>query len=128
MTAAAHYGTARDVLEKARRERTRLAVALSRSELTEAADHFFNLTVSVLAVSDWIEKTAPPHSNAASTFVRTDPAIRQEVGRAYRRAGEIYQMLGQAAQAEGCHENPRPASLVRRPLQGSGVRRNPFAP
>jgi len=75
MSAALHFRTARVVLDKARRERDRLAETLDRRDLVAAADHLFNLAVTVLAVRDWVKKTAPQHRAAAATLVDREPAM-----------------------------------------------------
>ena len=79
MTAALELRTARDVLEKARRERERYANALGDRDRVAAADHLFNLAVTILAVRDWIGKTAPQHKLDARKYVRREPAIARLV-------------------------------------------------
>lgn len=69
MTAALHFRQAGEVLDKARRERHRYAEALDRDDRIAAADHLFNLAVTVLAVRDWVKKAAPDHGAAAAALV-----------------------------------------------------------
>jgi hypothetical protein len=76
MITALHFRTARDILGKARRERTRYAAALDRDDREAAADHLFNLAVTILAVRDWVEKTtSSEHAKAAHTLVNREPAV-----------------------------------------------------
>ena len=75
MSTALHFRTARDVLEKTRRERDRYAEALDRDDRVAAADHLFNLAVTILAVRDWVGKTAEQHGAAAATLVNREPAM-----------------------------------------------------
>lgn len=79
MTAALHFRTAREIFDKARRERARCAHALDRKDLIAAADHVFNLAVTVLSVRDWIIKTAPVYEQDARDFVKREPAIARFV-------------------------------------------------
>ena len=72
---SAHYGTARDVLNKARRDKARYEEALARGARDDAADHQFNLAVTILVVRDWIEKTSPAYADEAAEFVKREPAI-----------------------------------------------------
>jgi len=75
MTAALHFRTARDMLDKVRRERDRYVDALDKADRELAADHFFNRAVTVLAVRDWIIETAPAHEGDARRLVKSHQAI-----------------------------------------------------
>ena len=78
-TAALHFRTARDILDKVRRERSRYADALDRKDETAAADYLFNLAVTVLSVRDWIRETAPDHAGAAFALETGNQAIARLV-------------------------------------------------
>jgi hypothetical protein len=71
--------TAREILDNARRERARCADALDRKDLIVAADHVFNLAVTVLSVRDWIIGTAPAYKQDAYAFVEQEPVIARLV-------------------------------------------------
>jgi hypothetical protein len=47
---------AREILDKARRERHRYASALDCKDRIAAADHVFNLTVTIESIPDWVKR------------------------------------------------------------------------
>ena len=79
MTTDLNFRTARDIRDKARRERHRYADALDRKDLTAAADHLFNLATTILAVRDWVIESAPAHESAARRLLKDEQAVARLV-------------------------------------------------
>ena len=70
-----HYSTAKDLLEKARRELLRLQNAMLGSDDEEIADSLFNFAVTSHHIADWLKQESPPLSSQIYGLIAGTPEL-----------------------------------------------------
>jgi len=77
MTLTLAFGSARDVLEKARRDFQRLNAAANRHSEQEVGDALFDFAVTVFHVKDWLKEqtSAPFQQEEVERFIAQSPSL-----------------------------------------------------